>query len=57
LKALSEAGVDMVAIETIPSKLEAEAVVNLIEKQFPDLKAYVTFSCRVIYYYNCIIVG
>ncbi|XP_060573759.1 uncharacterized protein LOC132731578 isoform X2 [Ruditapes philippinarum] len=46
LKALSEAGVDMVAIETIPSKLEAEAVVNLIEKQFPDLKAYVTFSCR-----------
>ena len=50
LKALSEAGVDMVAIETIPSKLEAEAIVNLIEKHFPTLKAYVTFSCRVI---NC----
>ncbi|XP_045201371.2 uncharacterized protein LOC123554973 isoform X2 [Mercenaria mercenaria] len=46
LTALSEAGVDMVAIETIPAQLEAEAVVSLIEKEFPGMKAYVTFSCR-----------
>lgn len=46
LQALQEAGADMVAIETIPAQQEAEAIVSLIEKEFPDLKAYVTFSCQ-----------
>lgn len=46
LKALQEAGTDLVATETIPAQKEAEAVVELIEEHFPDLKTYVTFSCK-----------
>ncbi|XP_052784245.1 homocysteine S-methyltransferase YbgG-like [Mya arenaria] len=46
LQALVSAGVDLVAIETIPSQREAELLVRLIEQEFPDSKAYVTFSCK-----------
>lgn len=44
--ALVEAGVDMLAVETIPSLKEAEAILRLL-KEFPAAKAYVTFSCKV----------
>lgn len=44
--ALVEAGVDMLAVETIPSLKEAEAILRLL-KEFPEAKAYVTFSCKV----------
>lgn len=43
--ALVEAGVDMLAVETIPSLKEAEAILSLL-KEFPAAKAYVTFSCK-----------
>ncbi|XP_042872661.1 homocysteine S-methyltransferase YbgG-like isoform X2 [Penaeus japonicus] len=45
MTALVDAGVDLLAIETIPALMEAIAVLKLIKK-FPGVKAWVTFSCR-----------
>lgn len=45
ITALIESGVDLLAIETIPCKLEAEALLTLL-KEFPDTKAWLSFSCR-----------
>ena len=42
---LVDSGVDILAIETIPCKQEAEALVNLL-KEFPNTKAWLSFSCR-----------
>ena len=47
MKALVEAGVDLLAIETIPALQEAEAILSLAT-EFPGTKAWVTFSCKVI---------
>lgn len=46
ISALVEGGVDLLAIETIPSKKEAEIIVELI-KEFPNIKAWLSFSCQV----------
>lgn len=46
LEALLDAGVDLLAIETIPALAEAELLVNLI-KQYPKAKAWLAFSCKV----------
>ena len=46
MASLVEAGVDMLAVETIPSLPEAEAILTLLE-EFPTAKAYFTFSCKV----------
>ena len=46
MASLIEAGVDMLAVETIPSLPEAEAILTLLE-EFPTSKAYFTFSCKV----------
>jgi len=46
LGVLADSGADVLAFETIPSKLEAEAVTALLE-EFPDAPpAWVSFSCR-----------
>nr|XP_022341699.1 uncharacterized protein LOC111135702 [Crassostrea virginica] len=45
IASLIEAGVDMLAVETIPSLPEAEAILTLLE-EFPTSKAYFTFSCK-----------
>jgi homocysteine S-methyltransferase len=37
--------VDILAIETIPAQVEAEAVVGLL-RDYPNARAWVTFSCR-----------
>ncbi|MDJ0841295.1 MAG: homocysteine S-methyltransferase [Acidobacteriota bacterium] len=42
---LHEAGVDLLAMETIPCREEAEALVSLL-KEFPGLRAWVSFSAR-----------
>jgi len=47
ISAICEAGADLVAIETQPCQKEVEVIVDLIEKEFPTLKAFVTFSCKV----------
>lgn len=45
VRALLDKGVDLLAMETIPCALEAEAVIDLL-KEFPDARAWLSFSCR-----------
>lgn len=47
IKALVEAGVDLLALETIPCKIEAEMLVELLKTDFPNTKAWLSFSVRV----------
>lgn len=47
IKALIEGGVDILALETIPCKAEAVMLVQLLKEQFPDTRAWLTFSCSV----------
>ncbi|CAB1314407.1 unnamed protein product [Coregonus sp. 'balchen'] len=42
---LVAAGADLIAMETIPSVKEAEALVELL-REFPDCKAWLAFSCK-----------
>ena len=42
---LLEAEPDLLAIETIPSIVEAEALVTLLE-DYPEARAWISFSCR-----------
>ncbi|XP_060517110.1 uncharacterized protein LOC132696353 isoform X2 [Cylas formicarius] len=44
IKALVEGGVDLLALETIPCKVEAEMLVKLLKEQFPGVKAWLSFS-------------
>jgi homocysteine S-methyltransferase len=44
IEALLEAGPDLLAIETIPSILEAEALVTILDG-LPDVPAWISFSC------------
>lgn len=46
INALVEAGVDILALETIPCVAEAEMLVELI-KEYPNIKAWLSFSCSV----------
>lgn len=46
VKALVEAGVDYIAIETMPSQKEAECVAKLIQTDFPQARCWVSFSCK-----------
>ncbi|TCW29918.1 homocysteine S-methyltransferase [Gulbenkiania mobilis] len=45
LAALLAAGPDLLACETLPSLLEAQALVQLLENEFPDAQAWISFSC------------
>lgn len=45
MKALIEAGADLLACETIPSLVEAWAMAKLL-KEFPDTAAWISFSAR-----------
>ena len=45
MKALIEAGADMLACETIPSLIEAQALAELL-KEFPHTTAWISFSAR-----------
>ena len=46
LRVLADSGADLLAFETIPSELEAEAVVALLEELQSAPPAWVSFSCR-----------
>ncbi|CRK88409.1 CLUMA_CG002188, isoform A [Clunio marinus] len=46
INACIEAGVDGLAIETIPCQMEAEAVVDMILDEHPDMKFWVSFQCK-----------
>ncbi|XP_069060664.1 uncharacterized protein [Pleurodeles waltl] len=45
LQCLESAGVDLFALETIPSQKEAEAFVALL-REFPNTKAWLSYSCK-----------
>jgi homocysteine S-methyltransferase len=45
MKALIEAGADLLACETIPSLSEAQALAKLLE-EFPDISAWFSFTAR-----------
>lgn len=45
VKALLDAGVDLLAFETIPCVEEAEAFLELL-KEYPHARAWLSFSCR-----------
>lgn len=45
MKALVEAGADLLACETIPCLLEAKAIVKVM-KEFPQITAWIAFSAR-----------
>ena len=45
MKILIDAGVDLLALETIPCWEEGDALVELL-KEFPNTKAWLSFSCR-----------
>jgi homocysteine S-methyltransferase len=45
LKVLMEAGADMLACETIPCLIEAQAIANLL-KEFPNIMAWFSFSAH-----------
>lgn len=45
MQALIEAGADILACETIPCLVEAQALVKLLE-EFQSLQAWISFSCR-----------
>ncbi|KAH7393905.1 homocysteine S-methyltransferase [Phaeosphaeria sp. MPI-PUGE-AT-0046c] len=46
MQALVDAGVDLLACETIPSKSEAEALVELLTEEFEGIEAWFTFTLR-----------
>ena len=45
MKVLAASGVDLLACETIPCPEEAVALIGLL-KEFPDVKAWISFSCK-----------
>ena len=45
MQVLADTGADLFAFETIPSLLEAEALLDLMQ-EFPDKRAWLSFSCR-----------
>lgn len=46
IKALLEAGSDLLAIETIPNVNEARALVDLLASEFPQVEAYMSFTAQ-----------
>lgn len=47
IDACLEAGVDALAIETIPCQAEAEALVDLLCDEYPEVKFWIAFQCKV----------
>ncbi|MFM7785713.1 MAG: homocysteine S-methyltransferase, partial [Gammaproteobacteria bacterium] len=45
VEVLAAAGADFIAFETIPCRLEIEAILRLLE-DFPGIPAWISFSCR-----------
>lgn len=46
IDACLQAGVDALAIETIPCQMEAEALVEMLCDDYPDVKFWVAFQCK-----------
>jgi homocysteine S-methyltransferase len=46
IAALVSAGADLLAIETIPSYAETQALIELLEQEFTDAEVWITFTLR-----------
>lgn len=46
IDACLESGVDALAIETIPCQMEAEALVEMLCDDYPDVKFWISFQCK-----------
>lgn len=46
VKALIEAGADLLACETIPNAVEAQALARLLKEEFPHAYAWISFSAK-----------
>ncbi|XP_037924047.1 homocysteine S-methyltransferase 1-like isoform X2 [Hermetia illucens] len=46
IDAVLDAGVDALAIETIPCQVEAESLVELLCDEYPDVKFWVSLQCK-----------
>jgi homocysteine S-methyltransferase len=46
IQALVEAGVDILACETLPSRAETEALIDLLTSEFPSSEAWFSFTLR-----------
>ncbi|SEO36839.1 homocysteine S-methyltransferase [Paenibacillus sp. OV219] len=46
MRTLIEAGAELLACETIPCLLEAQAIVKLLETEFPGVYAWISFSAK-----------
>ena len=46
LASLISSGVDILAIETIPSLVETKALLSLLKSEFPDARSWFTFTLR-----------
>ena len=46
MQELIHAGVDVLAIETIPSRAETEALIELLQEEFPETEAWFAFTLR-----------
>jgi homocysteine S-methyltransferase len=45
LQVLAQSGADLLACETIPCRVEAEALIEVLA-EFPDVPAWISFSCK-----------
>uniref|UniRef100_A0A182JRI6 Protein kinase domain-containing protein n=1 Tax=Anopheles christyi TaxID=43041 RepID=A0A182JRI6_9DIPT len=46
INAIVEAGIDALAIETIPCRMEAEALLDLLSAEHPTVRFWLSFQCR-----------
>ena len=47
IQILLDQGVDLLALETIPNRLEAQALVELLAEEFSEAEAYISFTVQV----------
>lgn len=47
IEACLEAGVDILAIETIPCQIEAEVLVDMLCHEYKNVKFWISFQCKV----------
>ena len=46
IQILLDQGVDLLALETIPNRLEAQALIELLGEEFPEAEAYLSFTVQ-----------
>ncbi|XP_055616457.1 BMP-2-inducible protein kinase [Toxorhynchites rutilus septentrionalis] len=46
INAVIEAGVDALAIETIPCRMEADALLELMTAEYPSVRFWISFQCK-----------